>query len=52
MVAFMVHFEQDGVPMRLTLDVIELAKSHSGINLAAEFTAVLEDFRISDKVSP
>ena len=34
MVVFSVHFEHDGVPIRMMLDVIELAKSHSGLHLA------------------
>jgi hypothetical protein len=34
----------------MLLDLIEVAKSHSGINLAAAFAKILEDFGISDKV--
>jgi hypothetical protein len=35
----------------MLLDIVELARSHSGINLAAAFAKILEDFGISDKVS-
>ena len=49
-VAFMVHFVHEGTPVSMLLDLVEVAKSHSGVNLAATFTKVLEDFRISEKV--
>ncbi|KZV92057.1 hypothetical protein EXIGLDRAFT_576221, partial [Exidia glandulosa HHB12029] len=35
--AVSVHFEVDGVPMSFLLDVVEIAKSHSGMNLAIAF---------------
>jgi hypothetical protein len=35
----------------MLLDIVEVARSHSGINLAAAFAQILEDFGISDKVS-
>jgi hypothetical protein len=50
-VAVTVHFENEGVPMAMLLDIVELARSHSGFNLAAAFAKILEDFGISDKVS-
>jgi hypothetical protein len=50
-VAVTVHFEIDGVPMCILLDLVEVAESHSGINLAAAFANILEEFGISDKVS-
>ena len=34
----------------MLLDLVEVACSHSGLNLAAAFAQVLEDFGISDKV--
>ncbi|EPS93342.1 hypothetical protein FOMPIDRAFT_1091628, partial [Fomitopsis schrenkii] len=37
MVAFTVHFEHQGAPMTMVLDVVEVAKSHSGLNLATVF---------------
>ena len=49
--AVTVHFENQGVPMAMLLDIMELACSHSGFNLAGAFAKILEDFRISDKVS-
>ena len=49
-VAFTVHFAHEGTPLSMLLDLVEVAKSHSGINLAATFAKVLEDFGISDKV--
>jgi len=33
----------------MLLDLVEVAMSHSGVNLAAAFTKVLEEFGISDK---
>ena len=49
--AVTVHFENQGVPMVMLLDIVELARSHSGFNLVGAFAKILEDFRISDKVS-
>ena len=46
-----VHFEKGGVPVAMLLDLVEVARSHSGKNLAAAFAKVLDDFGISDKVS-
>jgi hypothetical protein len=48
-IAVSVHFVQDGQPFSLVLDVVEVAKSHSGINLAEAFANILQDFGISDK---
>ena len=49
--AVTVHFKNEGVPMAMLLDIVELPCSHSGFNLAAVFVKILEDFGISDKVS-
>ncbi|SJL08910.1 uncharacterized protein ARMOST_12284 [Armillaria ostoyae] len=49
-IAFTVHFEHDGEPVSLLLDFIEVAKSHSGENLAEVFKKVLKDFGICDKI--
>lgn len=35
----------------MLLDIVEVARSHSGLNLAAAFAKILEDFGISDKVN-
>ncbi|KAF8812980.1 hypothetical protein BYT27DRAFT_7032782, partial [Phlegmacium glaucopus] len=48
-VALTVHFEHKGAPVCLILDVVEVAKSHSGVNLAIAFANVLEEFGLSDK---
>jgi hypothetical protein len=48
--AITVHFAHKGAPVSMLLDLVEVAKSHSGVNLAAAFAKVLEDFGISDKV--
>jgi hypothetical protein len=45
-----VHFEVDGSPVTMLLDIVEVAKSHSGINLAVVFAKILNDFGISNKV--
>ena len=50
-IAITVHLEQNGVPLSLLLDLVEVAQSHSGLNLAAAFAKVLDDFGISSKVS-
>jgi len=50
-VAITVHFEHAGTPMCLLLDVVEVARSHTGRNLAIAFADVLKDFGIADKVS-
>jgi hypothetical protein len=49
--AVTVHFENKGVPMAMLLDIVELARLHSGFNLAAAFAKILKNFRISDKVN-
>ncbi|KAF5312268.1 hypothetical protein D9619_003301 [Psilocybe cf. subviscida] len=48
-VAFTVHFEHEGEPISMLLDIVELAKSHSGKNLADTFKKVLADFGVEDK---
>ena len=35
----------------MLLDLVEVACSHSGLNLAAAFAKILEDFSISNKIS-
>ena len=43
--------EEDGEPVCLLLDIVELLVSHLGANLAAAFAAILFEYGISDKVS-
>jgi len=43
--------EENGVPVSLLLDIVRVACSHSGINLAKAFAQVLEEFGIAEKVS-
>jgi hypothetical protein len=50
-IAVTVHFENNGDPVCMLLDIVEVAKSHSGANLAAAFAHILDEFGISDKVS-
>lgn len=45
------HFEHQGEPIILLLDVVEVPRSHSGANLAVAFAEILEEFGIADKVS-
>ena len=47
----MAHLEHQGTPVSLILDVVEVAKSHSGANLASAFTQILQNFSIEHKVS-
>lgn len=51
MVAFTVHFEHQGAPMTMVLDVVEVAKSHSGLNLATAFADMIHDLKLEAKVS-
>jgi hypothetical protein len=48
-VAVTVHFENDGKPVSMVLDIVEVAMSHLGVNLAAAFADILKEFGISDK---
>jgi hypothetical protein len=61
-----VHLEKDGKPLSMLLDVVEVTKvrtrtlfidrhpnhaqSHLGVNLAAAFADILQDFRIAHKI--
>jgi hypothetical protein len=49
--AVTVHFEVNGAPMCILLNLIEAAESHSSLNLAAMFAQILDEFGISKKVS-
>ncbi|SJL04344.1 uncharacterized protein ARMOST_07710 [Armillaria ostoyae] len=50
-VALAVHFVHDnGMPIRMVLDFIEVPKSHTGKNLAEALLKIIEDFAISDKI--
>lgn len=49
-VAITVHLEHQGEPISMLLDIVEVAKSHTGVNLASAFAKVLEEYGISDKV--
>jgi hypothetical protein len=49
-VAITVHLEHEGEPISMLLDIVEVAKSHTGVNLAAAFAKILEEYGISDKV--
>jgi hypothetical protein len=49
-VAVTVHFELNGSAVTMLLDLVEVAMSHSGLNLATAFAKVIDDFGISDKV--
>ncbi|PIL28879.1 hypothetical protein GSI_08925 [Ganoderma sinense ZZ0214-1] len=49
-IAVTVHLEVKGRPLRMLLDLVELAKSHTGVNLAVAFRDVLHEFGIESKV--
>ena len=49
-VAVTVHFEHKGEPISMLLDIVEVAKSHTGDNLAAAFAKIMEEYGISEKV--
>ena len=50
LVAITVHLEHEGITICLLLDIVEVARSHTGVNLAIAFAEVLNDFGIADKV--
>lgn len=50
-VAITVHLEQKGVPTSMILDIVKLAKRHTGVNLAQAVSDVIHEFCIEDKVS-
>ena len=45
-----VHFEQNGTLLAMLLDLVEVPKLYTGLNLALTFIKVLEDFGVDDKV--
>ena len=49
-IAITVHFKQNSWPLAMLLDLVEVLKSHMGLNLVLAFIKVLEDFGIDDKV--
>ena len=49
-IALTIHFENNGVPVSMLLNIVKVPHSHSGLNLAKAFAKVLEEFGISDKV--
>lgn len=50
MVAFTIHFEHQGSMMTMVLDVIEVAKLHSRLNLAMVFADMIHDLKLETKV--
>ncbi|RDX42154.1 hypothetical protein OH76DRAFT_1363202, partial [Lentinus brumalis] len=50
-IAFTVHLEVKGTAFSVLLDLVELAKSHSGANMAAAFGEMLYDLGLEEKVS-
>ena len=49
-VAITVHLEHEGEPISMLLDIVEVAKSHTGENLAAAFAKIMDNYQISEKV--
>ncbi|PPQ84663.1 hypothetical protein CVT26_004180 [Gymnopilus dilepis] len=49
-VAVTVHMELNGEMISMVLDVVEVAESHTGLNLALAFKSILEDFGIEHKI--
>ena len=49
-VAITIHLEHNGEPLSMLLDIVEVAKSHSGENLATAFAKIMDDYEISKKV--
>ena len=49
--AITVHLERARKPFAMLLDFVEVAESHTGVNLGIAFMSVLEKFGIEEKVS-
>ncbi|KIM55509.1 hypothetical protein SCLCIDRAFT_30298 [Scleroderma citrinum Foug A] len=49
--AVTIHLEVEGEGLVIPLDIVEVARSHTGAVLADKFTKVLENFGVADKVS-
>jgi hypothetical protein len=49
-VAVTVHLEQDAQPLSFLLDLMDVPRSHTGVNLAKSFADILYDFEIEEKV--
>ncbi|TFY78228.1 hypothetical protein EWM64_g5785 [Hericium alpestre] len=49
-IALTVHLLLNGEPISILLDFLEVAESHSGLNLAKVFAQVLDNFGISEKI--
>ena len=45
-----VHLERAGKPFSMLLDLVEVAVSHTGINMGIAFVNVLKSFGIEEKV--
>lgn len=45
-----VHFERAGKPFAMLLDLVEVAESHTGVNLGTAFANVLKKFGIEERV--
>jgi hypothetical protein len=50
LIAVTVHYERNGIGSTWLLDIVEVARSHTGAALAVAFAKILDDFGISDKV--
>jgi hypothetical protein len=50
-VAVTIHLEHNSVPLCMLLDIVEVARSHSGVNLAEEFVNILDDFCIAIRLT-
>lgn len=48
--AISIHFEQNGKPFAMLLDIDKVPKSHMGLNLVLACIKVLEDFGINDNI--
>ncbi|RXW23667.1 hypothetical protein EST38_g2184 [Candolleomyces aberdarensis] len=49
-IAITVHLEHNGEPLSILLDVVEVARSHTGENLAHAFAEILDEYGIAEKI--
>ncbi|KAF9225171.1 hypothetical protein BS17DRAFT_700379, partial [Gyrodon lividus] len=49
-IAFTVHLEHKGEPLTMPLDIVEVVRSHTGLEMATVFAKILEEFGLTDKI--
>jgi len=50
--AITVRYEKEGKLEEWLLDIVEVGKQHTGVNLAVEFAKILDDYGCNSRSSP